>query len=284
MLPFREVGAFQVQQDIINSAYGNAQPENGVNGANTIVPLLGANGKSYEGLPYTEVSYIEGEALNNLRKLGTDATAERGWMQRWNLQRLMMLQRQAVNIELQRCAALGQGVITYKNFNYSMQIPSGNVTTLSQSLGSYVNATNVFTANPSMTVNPLRELGVMLTSLMNMGLSIEKIEMDNICYGAIFNSSAVQANTQYMSAVTTNDIMKGRDNLFRITTIPELQGVPIEVYNGAWKISDGVTSPSNTRPLMWGPGTPNGSNPNYITSSSFRAVIVTSSYGYEPYW
>lgn len=287
MMPFKTVDAINYQQDIMSSFYGYADGGGTVNGAINIVPLLETISNQWKGFEISEQSFLEGTDLIALREVGTSDTARRGALQKLNYGMLNLLQRAGTGLELNRIESMFKGSWTWfngainDNVVISSGIPSGNVTTLSESLGSYVTSTNTFTPNGSMTINPLVELGQMLTTIKNMGLSIEKIVMDNISYGAIFNSPAVTSQTQYVTMDSNNNVMGVRSNLFKITTIPELQDVPIEVDNRALKFNSDTTTRANTRPLLWG---------KTVTASSFRALVVvrpsglsrTAEFGFFP--
>lgn len=276
MLPNKTIDAVQYQQDILSSNWGWADGDNGVNGASNAVSLLETQSNSWKGFTTREMSFMSGQDLINLRAVGTSDTERQGAMQKLNYGMLNLLQRASTGLEMNRLESLIKGSWTYKEGSLpddliiSSQIPAGNVTTLTQSLGAYNSTTNVFTPNAGMTVNPLVQLGQMLTTIKNMGLDIEKIVMDNISYGAIFNSTAVASQTQYVTMNSNNDVMGVRANLFKITTIPALQDVPIEVDNRAVKINSAATTRSNTRPLWWG---------KTVTTSSFRALVVVKPKG-----
>jgi hypothetical protein len=280
MMPYKNINAVEYQQDILQSNYGVAQSANGVKGANNVVPFLTSNGVKFEGRDYVEQSFISGRDLIALREYGSSDTTAKGEMLRRTYQRLLLLARQETGIELNRIDMIRQGSIHYGNqesyATINAGIPLQNLGQLSQSLGSYDNATNKFTPNINLTTNVLVELGNFLTPIRNAGLKIKSIVMDNICYNAIFNSAPIQAKTLYTSAVSSNNVMQIRDNLFRLTTIPDLQGVPLEVYSGSWKLNSDITTTKNTRPLMWGLGEPGTNN---ITSTSFRAVVVVEQSG-----
>lgn len=271
MMPFKTIDGIQYQQDIMSSFYGWADGGSSINGAINVVPLLETISNSWKGFDIAETSYLEGKDLIALREVGVNDPAKRGALQKLNYGMLNLLQRAGTGLELNRIEALLKGSWTWyegstdSDVTISQAVPAGNVTSLSQSLGSYVTATNVFTPNPTLTINPLVELGQMLTQIKNMGLEIEKIVLDNIVYSAIFSCSAVTSQTQYVTMNSDNNVMGVRANLFRITTIPELQDVPIEVDNRAVKINSNTTTRENTRPLLWG---------KTVTPSSFRALIV----------
>ncbi len=271
MLPFKTIDSVQYQQDIMSSFWGWADGDSGPFGAANIVPLLETTSNSYKGFLTREMSFLEGYDLIALREVGVSDTERRGAMQKLNYGMLNLLQRAGTGLELNRIEMLLKGSWTYNESSLptpliiSGQIPAGNVGVLSQSLGAYVTSTNVFTPNAALTVNPLVQLGEYLTNIKNMGLDIEKIVMDNISYGAIFNSPAVASQTQYVTMNSDNNVMGVRANLFRITTIPALQDVPIEVDNRAVKINSATTTTANTRPIWWG---------KTVTTSSFRALIV----------
>ncbi len=271
MLPFKTINAQNFQQEIMGSNYGYADGGSTVNGAHNIVPLLESTSNQWEGFPIDETSYLEGTDLIALREIGTSNTESRGALQKLNYGRLNLLQRAGTGLEFNRIESLTKGSWTWFNSSLnadvviSSQIPAGNVTTLSQNLGTYTVATNTFVPNAGMTVNALKQLGQTLTTIKNIGWSIDKIVVDNITYGAVFSSSAVESQTQYVSTHSDNNVMDVRKNLFRITTIPALQGIDIEVDNRAFKMDANRASRTNTRPLMWG---------KTVTSSSFRALIV----------
>lgn len=271
MMPFKTIDAQEYQQDIMSSFWGYADGGSTVNGAINVVALLETISNSWKGFYIAEQSFLEGDDLVALREVGTSNTASRGALQKLNYGALNLLQRAGTGLELNRIESLFKGSWTWydsslqDNIVISSQIPLNNITTLTQSLGAYNTTTNVFTPNVSMTVNPLVQLGQMLTTIKNMGLSIEKIVMDNITYSAIFNSAAVTSQTQYVTMNSDNNVMGVRSNLFKITTIPELQDVPIEVDNRALKFNADETTRSNTRPLLWG---------KTVSGSSFRALIV----------
>jgi len=276
MLPFKTVDAQYYQQDRMSSNYGWADGSNGVDGAINIVPLLETTSNSYRGFETEEISYLSGRDLIALREVGVSDTEKQGAMQKLNYGMLNLLQRAGTGLELNRLEMLIKGSWTYKQGSLpdpliiSGQVPAGNVTTLSQVLGTYTASTNKFVPNSSMTVNPLVELGLSITAIRNMGMDIDKIVIDNITYGAIFNSAAVASQTQYVTMNSDNDVMGVRKNLFRITTIPALQGIDIEVDNRAVKTNSNTTSLANTRPLWWG---------KTVTASSFRALIVVRQSG-----
>mgnify|MGYP001576459060 CR=1 FL=1 len=272
MMPFRTFDAITAQQDIMSSFWGWADGDNGTFGAINVVPLLETISNQYKGYETSEISFLEGNDLIKLREVGASDTEKRGAVQKLNMGQLNLLRRAGTGLELNRIEALVKGIWTYRSsltptdpLKISQQIPAGNVTTLTQSLGSYVTSTNVFTPNSGLTVNPLVQLGQMITTIKNAGWDIEKIVMDNIVYGAIFNCSAVSSQTQYVTMNSDNDVMGVRRNLFRITTIPALQGIDIEVDNRAVKINSNTTTRLNTRPLWWG---------KTVETASFRALIV----------
>jgi hypothetical protein len=276
MMPYKNIPSVQYQQDILASLYGYADGDSGPDGAANVVPLLETTSNSYKGFSIREMSFLQGYDLIALREIGTNETERRGSMQKINYGKLNLLQRAGTGLELNRLDMLIKGSWSYQESSLSDPliisggISANNVTTMSQSLGSYVKATNTFTPNASLTINPLEQLGVSLTNIKNMGMDIDKIVIDNITYGAIFNSPLIASQTQYVSAVSSNNVMETRKNLFQITTIPALQGIPIEVDNRAWKTDSKVTTPLNTRPLWWG---------KTVTSSSFRALIVVKPKG-----
>lgn len=271
MLPFKTINAQNYQQEILGSNYGYADGGSTVNGAHNVVPLLESTSNQWVGFPIDETSYLEGTDLIALREIGTSNTESRGALQKLNYGRLNLLQRAGTGLEFNRIESLTKGSWTW--FNSSMnanviissQIPAGNVSILTDHLGTYTVSTNTFVPNAGLTINPLIQLGQTLTTIKNIGWSIEKIVMDNISYAAIFSCSAVTSQTQYVTMNSDNDVMGVRRNLFRITTIPALQGVDIEVDNRAFKVDANRATRANTRPLMWG---------KTVTASSFRALIV----------
>ena len=273
MMPYKNVDAISIQQEVMSSFYGWADGDNGVNGAINVVPLLESVSNQYKGYLTTEVSYLEGNDLIALREIGQSDTTKRAAIQKLNYGTLNLIQRQETGIELNRIEALIKGIYTYKTPNspdplkVSMQIPASNVTALvGGSLGTYTIATNTFARNTTLVPNVLIQMAETLTSIKNMGLVIDKIVMDNICFGAIFNSPAISSQTQYISMNSNNKVSDIRDNLFEITNIPALMGVKIEVDNRAIKVDSNKTGKSNTRPILWG---------KTVEAASFRALICT---------
>lgn len=270
MLPFRTVDAMVGQQDIIDSNYGWAEASNGVDGAMNPVPLLGTNSKTYTGYLYNAYSYIAGNDLIKWRELGSSNLTDRGLMQRLALQQILLTQQVKASVELVRTEAIMKGSFTFKDSVISSGFDSSQVTVASQSLGSYSVANNVITINPAITSNLIKEIGIFLVGIQNMGIKIKEFIIPNTIFNALFNTPAVEAKTVYMSAVSSNDVGGIRDNLFRITTIPSLQSVAITSDDRSIKTVAGKTTTKNTRPVMYG---------ETITTSSFRGIVVTEQSG-----
>lgn len=266
MLPFRTVETVTAQQDIISSNYGWAKPSNGVGGAMNAVPLLDVSGREFEGYMYDAISFIGGQALVALRELGSSDTKLRGYLQRISFQQILLMQQVMTAIELMRTEVLFKGSFAYKDSTVSTPIPSANVYTASQSLGTYSRGTNTLTQNPSLTVNLLIEIGLVATQLLNEGLDLAGIVIPNTIYQAIMNSPAITSQTIYTSMNSNNSVQGIRDNLFRLTNIPALQNLDIIVDNRAIKTDANKTNKTNTRPLLYG---------SDVTTSSFRALFLT---------
>lgn len=265
ILPFVTNNAVEVQQDKYSSNYGWAGDSNGIEGIQNEVPLLAANGEVYSGFMYDAISRIKGKDLVTLRELGVADTKSQGLMQRIMMQQILLIQQVLNTVELNRIESINKGSFTFKGVPVSSQIPASNIYYSSASLGTYTRSTNVFTPNAALTANLLKELSFALTYIKNTGNKIKHVMMDNITYGALFNSQAISDQTRFMTANSNNSVKKIRENLFRITTIPALQDVDILVDDGAIKLTPDTTSTSNTRPIMWG---------KEVTSSSFRFIIV----------
>lgn len=272
MLPFKSIPTIGVQQDIISSNYGWAGDGNGVGGALNPVPLLSANGEIYEGYQFTNVSYISGQALIALRELGVNDTALRGYMQRINLQSILLIEQLMNTVELNRIETLIKGSFTYQNSIISAGLGSfpQNIIHASQSLGAYTVATNTFTPNAALTDNLIQEMGAAMTSIMNTGVEITDVLMPNTLYMPLMNSQAVASQTTLINTLSFNNVMEGRQNLFRLAAIPALQNINLMVDNRAIKLNPDVTTINNTRPLMYG---------KTIESSSFRAIFLTRTKG-----
>ena len=265
ILPFVTNTAVEVQQDKYSSNYGWAGDSNGIDGIQNEVPLLSASGDVFTGYMYGDISRISGNVLVTLRELGVSDTKAQGLMQRIMMQQILLVQRVLNTVELNRIEAINKGSFTFKGVPVSTQIPASNIFYSSASLGTYTKSTNRFSPNAALTANLLKELSFALTYIINTGNKIKHVLMDNITFGALFNSQAVSDQTRFMAANSNNTVKKIRENIFHITTIPALQGVDIMVDDGAIKLTPDTTSTLNTRPIMWG---------KEVTSSSFRFIIV----------
>ena len=275
MLPVRNADAISFQQDIMNTLYGYADGDNGVSGSANIVPLLQSSTNQYKGYYISEISQFNGDDLRKLRELGTSDTTRKGVIQKLSWQQVLLVHRMATGLELNRIEAIQKGSWVWNGYNQSSSVVIGSgltntITSLSQSLGSYNTTTNVFTLNPSLTADPVKEIGAWLNPILNTGLDFDSFIIDNISYGNIFRSPAIDTRTVYTSAVSSNNVQDVRQNLFRLNTIPALEGKSFLVDNRTFKLTPDRTTTLNTRPLLWG---------KTVTSSSFRITVLAKPKG-----
>lgn len=268
MLPLKQINAVRAQQDIYNSNYGWARPTDGVFGAINPVPLLGADGKVFTGYGYSAMSTIEGDELFKYRELGSSNLTDLGLMQKIALQKILLAEQVKTSVELVRSESLTKGSFVYGDVTIGTGIPTENIGVASQSLGSYSRSNNKITVNAGATNNILKELGAYLVGIQNMGVKIVGVLCPNTVYSAIFQSPAVDAKTLYMTATSPHDIQGMRSDLFENTNIPILKNIPLIADDRAIKISEGITTPLNTRPIMYG---------EKVDASSFRMLILTES-------
>ena len=266
MLPFKTVTAVTAQQDKYEAMYGWARPANGVLGALNPVPLLESSGQTYTGYLYNAKSWIEGFELIKWREMGSSNISNSGLMQKMAIQQLLLVEQVKTIVELIRIESLVKGSFAYNDIAVGTGIPATNVYTASQSLGTYTTATNKLSVNALMTNNLLKEIGMMLVAIQNMGIEIEAFVVPNTIYLALFQSPPIDARTVYMSAVSGNNVGEMRNKLFQNTNIPTLAGVNIISDNRAIKTTPGETSTLNTRPIMYG---------ETIDSASFRGIVLT---------
>lgn len=270
MLPFRTSNTVEVQQDVYSSNYGWAGDSQGVGSVGNVVPLLEVGGDTFTGYMLDNESYVSGNALIALREAGTSDTARRGLTQRLTMQQILLTMRLLNSAELMRIESINKGSFTFNGVPVSTQVPIENIQSATQSLGTYYKATNLLVPNAAATINFLKELGLFLTRIVNTGNKITKIIVENITYGAIFTTAAVEAQTRFMAANSNNTVGGIRNNAFHINTIPALQGIPIVIDNGTIKLTSEKTSLKNTRPIMWG---------KEVTSSSFRLIVCCAPTG-----
>lgn len=274
MLPYKSCAAVEIQQDQMSSFWGYAEAGTTVDGAIPVVELLEVSSNYYKGYSISEYSELKGNDIIALREVGTSDTARRGAQQRLNFGMLNLIQRATTGLELNRLESAIKGSWTWKSDGQeivvSSQIPSSNIYQMSESLGEYDPVTNRLAPNNALSINPLVQLGQWLTYIKNTGLSIEKVVMDNVIFSTVFNCPAIAAQTQYISMNSNNDVSGIRSNLFKITTIPSLQDIAIEVDDRGLKFSPDKTTTLNTRPLWWG---------KTVTPSSFRALVVVRQSG-----
>jgi hypothetical protein len=133
-------------------------------------------------------------------------------------------------------------------------------------LGTYSRGSNSITVNNSATNNILKELGNALVGIQNMGIKIKGVLCPNTVYSAIFQSPQVDAKTLYMTATSPHDVQGMRADLFENSNIPILKGIPLIADDRSIKISSGVTTRLNTRPIMYG---------ETVDTTSFRMLILT---------
>ena len=265
MLPVKTVNAVRGQQDIYESNYGWARPSNGVLGAMNPVPLLESTGQTWTGYGYNAISYIEGLDLIRFRELGSNNLTDLGTMQKMALQRLLLVEQVKTSAELVRTESLMKGSFTYNNVVDGTGLLDSQVYVASQSLGSYSATTNRITVNSGMTNNVLKELGMMLVGIQNMGIKISHVVIPNTVYLALFQSPPIDARTVYMSATSPHDVQGMRSDLFETTNIPTLAGVKLVSDDRAIKISSGTTTVLNTRPILYG---------ETVDTASFRAIVI----------
>jgi hypothetical protein len=270
IIPSENITATRYQQDVMSSGSGWAHEAGAVNGFNNTVPMLDSEGQVWRGYEFTENGEIKGDDLIALRNPGSSAISVADATQRVMYSQLNMLNRQNSNIELTRIEALTRGSFMYKDLIVSSGLLTSNIGQLSQPLGSYNKATNVFTPNAAITADPIDELMAFATKLVYLGLSIEEFIIDPTDYQAIMQTPAVRARTVYSSSRSDNKPQDIQKNLFRISTIPGLMGIPITVYQAGVKFAPGRTSVANTRSIMWGKD---------VSASSFRVYIKLKNTG-----
>ena len=279
ILPIRSFDEVLVQQDFIGSLYGWADGDAGAMAGKSVVPLLRTYSNQYRGFQISEYSEISGNDLYALRKVGTSKTSEVGRMQKLNYSTLNLYHRMLTGIELNRIEAVTKGSWTWSGESLAdgsatpptvvgVGIPTSNIINLT-SQATYNPNTRVLKPNTyaqvgTLSTNPLDEIALGLTPIINAGLTVESLTMDNITYSAIFLSNTVTARTQYFSAVAGNNIMTLRDNVFKYSNIPQLQGVSIEVDSRSIKTDGNLTSIKNTQPIRWG---------KTIDSNSFNIIV-----------
>lgn len=275
ILPTKVSTATKYQQDIMQSGSGWAHEAGAVNGINNIVPMLEADGFTWNGYEWTETGEIKGNDLISLRNPGSSAIDKANVTQRIMYSQLNMMNRQFTNFELVRIDTIQRGVYSYKGVNISAGLDSSNLASFSASLGTYSIATNQLTLNSALAAEDfILELMSYTTRLISLGAFPKEFIMDFVLYQTIIQSPAVQNKIKYISMNSSNDPAKIQRNLFRVDTIPELMGIPITIYKGSVKFSGGPTTAANTRPITWGKDIQIGTN-----SPNFRVSIVLENTG-----
>jgi hypothetical protein len=218
------------------------------------------------GYSYNAMSRVEGYELIKYRELGSSNLTDVGTMQKIALQKILLVEQVKTAIELVRTESLTKGSFTYGDVTIGSGLPNTNVFVASQSLGSYSTSKNVITVNGSASNNILKELGNALVGIQNMGIKIKGVLCPNTVYSAIFQSPKVDEKTVYMTATSPHDIQGMRADLFENSNIPILKGIPLIADDRSIKISSGVTTTLNTRPIMYG---------ETVDTTSFRMLILT---------
>lgn len=271
ILPSETVDAPVYQQNKYGSGYGMAQPAGAVMGVNNQVPLLTRNGKKHRGYEFTEFLELDGDAALAMRNISSSSLTENGATELINLTTLVLINRQNTGILARSIDAIKSGsfIATKDGLVVSSQLNTNNIYTVSGGLtaGSYNTTTNVFTPNYAYAGDPIQELMSFINRLVNTGVIVESVMMDNQMYLWMFGTAAVKNRTVYGPAFS-NNMAQVQENVFRITSIPQMMGIPIEVYSQGYKFAEGDTSLNNTRPLWWG---------EEVTPSSFRVLIKTKS-------
>jgi hypothetical protein len=272
ILPSETINGAVYQQNKYGSGYGMSQPAGAVMGVNNQVPLLTRNGKKYRGYEFTEFLELDGDAALAMSNISSSNLTENGATELVNLSTLVLINRQNTGILARSIDAIKSGsfIATKTGTAVSSQLSSNNIFTVAGGLtaGSYNTTTNLFTPNYAYTADPIQQLMAFINRLVNTGVIVESVMMDNQMYLWMFGTTAVKNRTVYSSAVSSNNMAQVQDNVFRINSIPQMMGIPIDVYSQGYKFAEGETDLTNTRPLWWG---------EEVTPSSFRVMIKTKS-------
>jgi hypothetical protein len=273
MLPSKVINAGKAEQGIYGAGYGMLQPSGAVKGVMNQIPLLERDAVTMRGYDFDGVLTLDGDAALAVRDLTSSDTTKNGSQELLNFSLLSA-------INMANMGVIGRGLESIKAGAYSATrsgvvvssgIPSGNVFFVSgaESAGTYTKSTNNFAGNLAYPGDPIQQLMFAVNKLINLGIVIDSIEMDNQMYLWMFSTPAVKGQTKYSSAVSVNQMQDIQSNVFKINTIPALMGIPIEVYKQGYKFGEGATATTlNTRPLWWG---------ETVTPSSFRVLIKTRS-------
>lgn len=280
MFPMIQVNANSFQQNALGAGFGMAQPANVLGGAQQQVPMLARYGKIWKGSPVMATSELSGTQANEMRDLFSGVLNENGALEMCNYQ-LQLLYDMTANAIIGRtfdgvkkgsykAVNPGNGQYVYASIDRGNQA----IYTASEPLLTYNKTTNQVTNNTAYLGVVFNELMAALNDIKVSGYECEAIIMDNYVWSAMMATPAAQARLSYASFSSDNDIAGIQRNLFKTTMIPQLQNIPVLVYDQGYKFVEGDPDPRKSRPLWWGED---------VTAASFRVFFkLRSPYG-SPY-